>query len=382
MFWEYHSDRSGALLDTLDAALRGGDVMPLSGVWRFALDPSDEGLPSSWDGRALADRIRLPGVLQAQGKGDDVTVDTRWTGQIVDRSFFTVAAVRAVSPARATSRCRSGCSRTSTTSARRGTSATSTCPRTGRAGASCSTWSGRTGRRSRGSTTGSSARTTASRRRTSTTSARARARAAPAHDPRRQPPGRRRRRELAQRQRPHAGQLERHRRAGSSCGRRARCGSRTCRCSRTSRRASVRVRGRIGNATGKPGSGTVAARRSTRPGPERRSGARSVRRLVGRDGGASRSRSPLGADAPPLGRVLARALPAGRPRSTRAKARDTRADPSACARSRRRARSSRSTAARRSSAARSSAHLPEDRPPADGRGLVAADRRGSRRRTG
>ena len=89
MFWEYHSDRSGALLDTLDAALRGGDVLPLSGVWRFALDPSDEGLSSSWDGRALADRIRLPGVLQAQGKGDDVSVDTRWTGQIVDRTFFT-----------------------------------------------------------------------------------------------------------------------------------------------------------------------------------------------------------------------------------------------------------------------------------------------------
>ena len=89
MFWEYHADRTGALLDTLDAALRGEDVVPLSGVWRFELDPSDEGLVSFWENRTLADRIRLPGVLQAQGFGDDVTVDTRWTGQIVDRSFFT-----------------------------------------------------------------------------------------------------------------------------------------------------------------------------------------------------------------------------------------------------------------------------------------------------
>ena len=89
MFWEYHADRTGALLDTLDAALRGENVVPLSGVWRFELDPADEGLVSSWENRALADRIRLPGLLQAQGFGDDVTVDTKWTGQIVDRSFFT-----------------------------------------------------------------------------------------------------------------------------------------------------------------------------------------------------------------------------------------------------------------------------------------------------
>ena len=43
MFWEYHADRTGALLDTLDAALRGEDVVPLSGVWRFELDPSRRG---------------------------------------------------------------------------------------------------------------------------------------------------------------------------------------------------------------------------------------------------------------------------------------------------------------------------------------------------
>jgi GH18 family chitinase len=89
MFWEYHADRTGALLDTLDAALRGEDVLPLSGVWRFELDPADEGLLSFREGRTLADRIRLPGVLQGQGYGEDVTVDTEWTGQIVDRSFFT-----------------------------------------------------------------------------------------------------------------------------------------------------------------------------------------------------------------------------------------------------------------------------------------------------
>ena len=89
MFWEYFADRTGALLDTLDAALRGDGVIPLSGVWRFETDPGDQGLVSFWENRALAERIRLPGLLQAQGFGEDVTVDTKWTGQIVDRSFFT-----------------------------------------------------------------------------------------------------------------------------------------------------------------------------------------------------------------------------------------------------------------------------------------------------
>ena len=33
--------------------------------------------------------MNLPGTLAAQGIGDEVTVDTKWTGGIVDRSWFT-----------------------------------------------------------------------------------------------------------------------------------------------------------------------------------------------------------------------------------------------------------------------------------------------------
>ena len=33
--------------------------------------------------------IRLPGMMQAQGYGDPVAVETPWTGEIVDRSWFT-----------------------------------------------------------------------------------------------------------------------------------------------------------------------------------------------------------------------------------------------------------------------------------------------------
>ncbi len=64
-------------------------AIDLSGSWSFRLDRDDRGLTDAWWRQTLSDRIRLPGALQAQGFGDDVTVDTQWTGQIVDRSWFT-----------------------------------------------------------------------------------------------------------------------------------------------------------------------------------------------------------------------------------------------------------------------------------------------------
>ena len=80
--------------------------------------------------------------------------------------------------------------------------------------------SGRTGRPWCGSTSRRSARTTASRRPTSTTSGTgSRPGAHRLTDPRRQPHGRRRRPRLPQRQRPHPGQLERHRRPDRAAGR-------------------------------------------------------------------------------------------------------------------------------------------------------------------
>jgi len=64
-------------------------VIPLAGTWRFQLDRADAGLQERWFDRVLPDRVRLPGTLPAQGIGDDVSIDTKWTGGIVDRSFFT-----------------------------------------------------------------------------------------------------------------------------------------------------------------------------------------------------------------------------------------------------------------------------------------------------
>jgi beta-galactosidase/beta-glucuronidase len=73
-----------------EAADRPADeVACLAGPWRFALDRDDRGLPDAWFNRTLPQQISLPGALQSQGFGDVPSVDTHWTGDIVDRSWFT-----------------------------------------------------------------------------------------------------------------------------------------------------------------------------------------------------------------------------------------------------------------------------------------------------
>ena len=74
------------LLRTLTAA----ETLDLSGPWHYALDRENTGLANQWYSRPLTDAtIKLPGTLPGNGIGDPVTVDTKWTGGIFDRSYFT-----------------------------------------------------------------------------------------------------------------------------------------------------------------------------------------------------------------------------------------------------------------------------------------------------
>lgn len=50
----------------------------LAGEWRFALDRNDAGVNENWFAKNLRDRIQLPGILQAQGYGDDISTNTPW----------------------------------------------------------------------------------------------------------------------------------------------------------------------------------------------------------------------------------------------------------------------------------------------------------------
>ena len=73
----------------LDASAAQADRVSLAGTWRFELDRSNAGIEQKWFERALPQKIKLPGSLPAQGVGDEIAVDTKWTGDIVDKSWFT-----------------------------------------------------------------------------------------------------------------------------------------------------------------------------------------------------------------------------------------------------------------------------------------------------
>ena len=60
----------------------------LTGTWQFAVDPSDKGISEKWFTRTLKDTLHLPGSMTSNGKGNDITLSTPWTGQIVDSSFY------------------------------------------------------------------------------------------------------------------------------------------------------------------------------------------------------------------------------------------------------------------------------------------------------
>lgn len=64
------------------------NTLSLQGEWRFALDPNDTGVKEQWYGNQLADVISLPGSLQEQGYGNNVDLNTQWTGQVVDSSWY------------------------------------------------------------------------------------------------------------------------------------------------------------------------------------------------------------------------------------------------------------------------------------------------------
>ena len=68
--------------------LANAQSVSLAGLWRFAMDRDNKGIEEQWYGRQLNETVHLPGTMTENGKGDDVTLQTKWTGSIYDSSFF------------------------------------------------------------------------------------------------------------------------------------------------------------------------------------------------------------------------------------------------------------------------------------------------------
>ncbi|MEO5995817.1 MAG: sugar-binding domain-containing protein [Chitinophagaceae bacterium] len=60
----------------------------LSGQWNFQIDSSDRGVNENWITKSLTDKIQLPGSMLTNGKGNDVTATTAWTGGIWDSTWY------------------------------------------------------------------------------------------------------------------------------------------------------------------------------------------------------------------------------------------------------------------------------------------------------
>src|ERR1035437_1936380 len=65
------------------------EKLSLAGEWKFRIDSLDQGIANKWYESLAVETVRLPGSMTENGKGDEVTLKTDWTGEIVDKSYFT-----------------------------------------------------------------------------------------------------------------------------------------------------------------------------------------------------------------------------------------------------------------------------------------------------
>lgn len=60
----------------------------LHGIWRFRLDEDNVGIMEEWYKQNFKDTIMLPGILQAQGFGDKISINTPFVEGLHDRLWF------------------------------------------------------------------------------------------------------------------------------------------------------------------------------------------------------------------------------------------------------------------------------------------------------
>jgi hypothetical protein len=63
--------------------------LSLAGEWKFKIDSLDQGIRENWSVSSFEETVRLPGSMAENGKGDEVSLKTNWTGDIIDKSYFT-----------------------------------------------------------------------------------------------------------------------------------------------------------------------------------------------------------------------------------------------------------------------------------------------------
>ncbi|MCB9210516.1 MAG: beta-galactosidase [Ignavibacteriales bacterium] len=60
----------------------------ISGTWQFKIDSLDVGVSEKWYAQNFNETVNLPGSMAENGKGENISLKTKWTGDIIDSSFF------------------------------------------------------------------------------------------------------------------------------------------------------------------------------------------------------------------------------------------------------------------------------------------------------
>ncbi|RIJ50600.1 beta-galactosidase [Maribellus luteus] len=67
---------------------RSASTIDLSGEWQFRTDPDDQGINEKWYTTDLPESVHLPRSMVENGKGDNITFETQWTGTLKNHFWF------------------------------------------------------------------------------------------------------------------------------------------------------------------------------------------------------------------------------------------------------------------------------------------------------
>jgi hypothetical protein len=80
---------SGCAISQHKTSEKNMNAINLAGQWQVALDPDDSGQQRALSSAPLEQTIELPGSVAQRGYGYNPSPDANWTGDILDRSWFT-----------------------------------------------------------------------------------------------------------------------------------------------------------------------------------------------------------------------------------------------------------------------------------------------------
>ena len=76
-------------LSLFSCSEQSGETINLAGEWQFQTDPDDVGETEMWFSKDFQESVQLPGSMAENGKGDDISLETPWTGSIFNPDWIT-----------------------------------------------------------------------------------------------------------------------------------------------------------------------------------------------------------------------------------------------------------------------------------------------------